>query len=334
LIETNETNNKKGSILYSNNCALWNPKNFYGISLAALGLEAPEDMGYYNLSMMLSYNGKIMGQNSQVFEVTKRNTTGHHHVCNSANQCIQVAGSGNNDCGSTSDCLRGGNNGNYTCVESWVFDDSWTQCIDSMQTRVCYDQRNCGTIRLKPATCIWDGTRYVETISCQSNPCTEDWQCEWRCMNTGQEIKVCTDVNNCGTQQFKPAEESRPCKTSIFKAWWFWGAIAAILIAVFLLILFLVILPNAKKKKKTEKHELEEEDIEKEEKEKSKKNEAAEAAGEKEEEAQSQDRSAADALKTYVKDAKAAGMSKDEIEEKLVGAGWPKDAVDEAVKTF
>jgi hypothetical protein len=43
---------------------------------------------------------------------------------------------------------------------------------------------------------------------------------------------------------------------------------------------------------------------------------------------------AAEALNTYVKDAKAAGMTKEEIQSKLIGAGWPKDSVNDAIKTY
>ncbi len=321
--ESREDNNNLGALRYSNSCSSWNPKNLYSIALAGLGLEAPEDMGFYNLTMILSYNGRIMGQNSRIFEVTRGNV-GHHHVCNTNNQCVQVAGAGDNDCGSNSDCLGAGG-GNYTCIENWVY-GTWSGCLNGIDQRVCYDQRNCRTTNLKPSVCIWDGSRYTQTISCQSSPCTEDWQCEWKCLNTGQEVKVCTDSNNCGTQQYKPAEESRPCKASIFSSWIFWAVIAAVLIAAFLLILFLVILPGAKKKgKKKGREEVEEE--------------KEEAKGEEEtetekEEPENQGKAAAEALKTYVKDAKAAGMKKEEIEEKLIGAGWPQDAVDEALKSF
>jgi len=346
LTEMLENNNDKSVMLNANACSSWVPKNIYGVDLKSLGLEAPEEMGFYNLTMEFSYNGKIMSRNSELFEVVKGSPSGHHHVCNDNYQCVQVSGTGDNDCGSNSDCSYGSGGGNYTCTESWVY-TAWSGCINGVDQRTCYDQRTCGTTRAKPATCVWDGTRYVQSNSCQTGQCTENWQCQWNCLNTGYEIKVCTDANNCGTENYKPAEESRKCGSgSFFSKWYFWVALGIILIAVILLIVFLVIIPNAKKKKEGA-YNLEGMDKNKDKKvKKEKKDKVVQESGEKglekqkgsvEQEKQSNKANsseASDALVTYVRDAKAAGMKKDEIQEKLIGAGWPQDAVDAAIKTF
>jgi hypothetical protein len=450
LTELLENNNYLSVMLSANACSSWVPKNVYGVDLKSLGLEAPEEMGFYNLTMEFSYNGKIMSRNSELFEVVKGNITTHHHECNDNYQCVQVSGTGDNDCSSNSDCSYGGNGGgNYTCTESWVY-TAWSGCINGVDQRTCYDQRTCGTTRTKPANCVLEGTRYVQSMSCQTGQCTENWQCEWQCQNTGYEIKVCTDSNNCGTENYKPAEESRKCGSgnifnNLFSKWYFWVALGILVIAAILLILFLVILPRIKKKKEEEeltiygvklgstsvsikdssnskeilvipivvskeainessdldttmvsnpkahlkanpssikvsvgknvvaiisggvtpytisklpdstiatallmkeKEEMDDLGLEGEEEgdknKKSKKKKKKGAAGEKKESNNEQeelsksasDSDAADALTTYVKDAKAAGMKKEEIQEKLLGAGWPQDEVDDAIKTF
>lgn len=149
-------------------------------------------------------------------------------------------------------------------------------------------------------------------------------------MNTGYEVKVCVDINNCGTENYKPAEESRRC-SSILNRWYFWVVLGIILLGIILLLLFFVIFPYIRRKKKAELTKLSREESEGEKSIVGKKKVNEETASAEESGKAS---AASDALVTYVKDAKAAGMSKDEIKDKLIGAGWPQGSVDDALKSF
>lgn len=82
------------------------------------------------------------------------------------------------------------------CYENWNCTD-WTNCSElGVQTRVCTDLNDCGTIEEKPSASR--ACTYVE-------PCDENWTCEdWmECINGTQE-RICVDMNDCGTIEFRP----------------------------------------------------------------------------------------------------------------------------------
>jgi hypothetical protein len=87
------------------------------------------------------------------------------------------------------------------CTPSWSCTD-WSQCVNNQQTRTCTDTKNCGKDTGKPN----------ETQSCDSGlrpvdeQCDEDWACsDWSDCVNNRFTRVCTDLNDCGTQNNRPS---------------------------------------------------------------------------------------------------------------------------------
>ncbi|MBD3309658.1 hypothetical protein GF351_00390 [Candidatus Woesearchaeota archaeon] len=83
-----------------------------------------------------------------------------------------------------------------SCKEEWEC-EPWTACVGGMESRLCYDVNQCGTIKDKPPT---------------SQPCCEEnWECgDWGECLGGVQSRNCTDLNDCGTFEDVP-EVTKDC---------------------------------------------------------------------------------------------------------------------------
>lgn len=82
------------------------------------------------------------------------------------------------------------------CIESWEC-NSWSECLNGIQTRTCTDVNNCGTAIDRPQ----DSKACIEE-------CTPNWRCtEFEsCTSENIKTRACTDLNQCDTQEGKPIE--------------------------------------------------------------------------------------------------------------------------------
>ena len=126
-----------------------------------------------------------------------------------------------NSCGTTADEPSLSQTCTVACTENWVCTD-WSDCNDGTKTRTCNDANSCGTTVYQPSLlheCTSAPTTDTSQTSAasatsnvvQTSTCTPSWTCgDWQeCVN-GTQLRVCTDVNNCGTQDGMP-EASQAC---------------------------------------------------------------------------------------------------------------------------
>ncbi len=123
------------------------------------------------------------------------------------------------------------------CTESWTCGD-WGTCADGNQIRTCTDSNSCNTIVSKPAESQGCTVEEVETGENSTEEstvqipvtaaaiettesveviktCTPNWECgDWQECIEGTQIKICTDVNNCNSQEGIP-ETSQSCAVEI-----------------------------------------------------------------------------------------------------------------------
>lgn len=130
------------------------------------------------------------------------------------------------------------------CNPNWNC-SSWSACSNGSQSRICYDNNNCGSTFGKPqetqnCTCApeWSCTQWstcqndvrfrtcfdgkncgtltgkpIEAQACE-NECTPNWSCSnWSTCTGSTQNRTCTDQNACGTSLGKPAE-SQSCTPS------------------------------------------------------------------------------------------------------------------------
>jgi len=114
------------------------------------------------------------------------------------------------------------------CQEDWS-GSGYGTCVNGNQIFICFDRNNCGTTNLKPASCGntqsctvsqpisttsgggGGGGSSLITSNSVTNPttggaCIENWQCSafGDCTN-GNQVRICTDTNSCGTFNLRPA---------------------------------------------------------------------------------------------------------------------------------
>lgn len=84
------------------------------------------------------------------------------------------------------------------CVENWSCASYQPTVCDAsrIQTRICSDANNCGTVVNKP----------LESQSCTYiPPCVENWTCTaFSSCSSGSQSRTCSDSNQCGTIASKP----------------------------------------------------------------------------------------------------------------------------------
>jgi len=107
----------------------------------------------------------------------------------------------------------------HICQEDWSC-SGWSSCSNSIQTRTCSDNNNCGT----------ELNKHAESQSCTITPpssggssggarrtCKENWTCtDWEECIDGIEKRTCSDENKCGTKKNKPIE-NRTCEAIIVR---------------------------------------------------------------------------------------------------------------------
>jgi hypothetical protein len=98
------------------------------------------------------------------------------------------------------------------CYPMWNC-TSWSNCMNNMQIRTCYDFNACENNSRRPN----------ETQICGAI-CNSNWQCtEWvpnSCTETKQQNRTCTDTNNCQTLKGIP-EEFQSCNYQPNYFWMF-----------------------------------------------------------------------------------------------------------------
>jgi len=87
----------------------------------------------------------------------------------------------------------------------------WSSCIKGEQFRVCVDINECAPRRDEVKKCGNETGIGNETNSSIEVVCTPNWKCSsWgECQNNTQ-IRVCYDMNECNTDEYKP-EEVKEC---------------------------------------------------------------------------------------------------------------------------
>lgn len=319
-------------------CAGWD--NTYLIDLTKTGLKVPSSNGNYYFTISLTYTTlppppiqkTNMTSASALFSVTGSHNGGGgggggdtHYGCRNR-ECTKISGSGNDQCDNSAECTT-------QCNENWLCSE-WSDCVNSQRTRTCTDQNSCGTYYTRPSlveTCIpgctpiwqcsdWSyckageqqtqvcedlnncnpgNSSYMQTRDC----CIEDWNCQWGMCISSKQTKTCVDRNGCDTNFTKPVEETKSCQ-GLGLTWWMWLIIVVVLVVVILAILFATkVLPWPFKGKGMK---------------------AAESITGKAE--------SYPELTSYIKNAQAAGETRDEIKKKLIDAGWPDDVVRNALK--
>lgn len=117
-----------------------------------------------------------------------------------------------------------------SCTPNWTC-DIWSSCLNSMQTRRCFDSNNCSNISSMPM---------ISQVC--SMPCTPNWTCgNWtECQKNGTKTRACKLDNNCNSFLGMPSEsESCEYKNSSPKIILY--AILSILIAGVVVIVFFLI---------------------------------------------------------------------------------------------
>ncbi|UCD21031.1 MAG: hypothetical protein JSW08_00585 [archaeon] len=158
------------------NCSGWN--NSYDISLSNLGLTAPSDLAKYLLVINFSHQtatsitGTILDINRTINKTFIVSSVPTHKAC-VGSQCVIVSGSGSDECQNDSQCQ---------CSPTWRC-GNWTSCSNGRRSRSCYDSTGCRD-------------NYTQYENCTA-PCNSYWTCAWqRCVGDVQK-KVCTDAYNC-----------------------------------------------------------------------------------------------------------------------------------------
>ncbi|MBR9683238.1 hypothetical protein GOV03_01740, partial [Candidatus Woesearchaeota archaeon] len=145
---------------------------------------------------------------------------------------VQDDDTGSDDNGGSS----GGGGG--SCFSDWSC-GYWSACgIDSTQTRVCEDLRNC--VR----------TDKIETQDCVA--CIESWVCtSWSSCVAGKQSRQCSDENMCGSSARKPIfqkdcgspdigytpagttpSQGEPTEPSFWSQYWLWMLLALLVILI------------------------------------------------------------------------------------------------------
>ncbi len=328
--ESNEKNNELSIWLSPYSCENW--QNKYIISLSDLGIKAPQYDGAYEFKISLIYEGVTLTSSSDSFEVE---TEQYHRVCLDQ-QCVAVTGVGVDQCNTNSDCET-------ACNENWQFVDL-TECIDGIKQIECYDSANCGTTHNLPPGCMLVGDKYIKEESCCESQwdcsdwsvcyeyqgsmiqsmvcediygcdpnkmsytqlrdcCIEEWDCKWGPCIMGEQEKICKEINNCDTEFTKPESEIRSCQ-GLNIAWWVWIVLGVVFVAIILVILIgTKRLPGLKRKPSPGV-----------------------------EQPQPQPKKYSGVIK-YIKKAREAGLTTQEIKKKLVDKGWPPKIVDDTFES-
>jgi hypothetical protein len=113
-----------------------------------------------------------------------------------------------------------------TCTENWECED-WGNCSGGTKTRTCTDVNSCGTEADLPSLSHSCTTTTTSTESSSSSTddsssteivsstCSSNWKCgDWQECIESVQVRACTDLGNCGTQEGMPAT-SQACVVEI-----------------------------------------------------------------------------------------------------------------------
>ncbi len=179
------------------------------------------------------------------------------------------------------------------CSEDWQCDD-WSACVGNVRTRTCTDLNNCSTTYELNDT-------WADPECAALPPCTvADWSCtDWQptiCPTEGIQIRTCDLIGTCDTTTGYVPEEEKTCiipePEKPQLGWLLYVIIGIIILAALIFVLQKFVFKARPKTKKETSPE----------------------------------------LVSYVRDALATGATKAEIRAKLSEAGWPKDAIQTALR--
>ncbi|MEM4703321.1 MAG: hypothetical protein QXP53_02460 [Candidatus Pacearchaeota archaeon] len=318
--------------MQESSCAGWNNQYSIPLGTGGIGLKTPSKTAYYLVVANFNYNNTFLVEPDSVragFFVIAQEM---HRECRNY-RCEYVNGSGENGCDSDADC---------NCTPEWGNCTDWSECVNNMQNQTCIDLRcgfgvrtflrNC-SMCTPSWSCSWQYCRgnlqekvCTDLASCDPNNlsyveetrtcCVEDWSCsKWsKCQNNIQ-TRACDEINGCGTQFNKPAEQQSCRKTSNL-------LFIVLIIIVAVVVIFLFVMKTkiveffSKKYFKTSR--------------------PISGAGQVVARATSQatEKNKFDELLEYIKKALRAGLSKQDIESRLLEKGWPKSMVDRAFESL
>lgn len=236
--------------------------------------------------------------------------------------------------------------GSGSCYPNWVYITNWSECMNGSQFASKRDMNNCSqnaptyTINEnRTCGCTPDSYQCIEGIyqQCSSDGLTwstiEDCSIEGKSCDISQGCYTpCTPYCNgvkCGSSDSCGGVciEGSGCTASpvIFKQWYFWLAIILVLAAVFVVLLLTIL----KKKPKTIGTDQQNKNLFGQ----GNKSGMSQGFGSKAsgQSIQNVNPEYAEVV-SYVREALNAGGTKEDIRAKLIEAGWPEDAINQAFK--
>jgi hypothetical protein len=115
---------------------------------------------------------------------------------------------------------------NDACTESWEC-QAWSECSGGTKTRTCTDANSCGTEADIPSLthdCTETTTTTAATDASDASSteiltstCSPNWECgAWQECIESVQVRACTDLNNCGTQEGMPST-SQACTSEVLE---------------------------------------------------------------------------------------------------------------------
>jgi len=300
--------------------SLWD--STYNVNLSSFNLKAPAENGSYSLVWQYTYSpsGGYCGNGDPapclIFSKSAQFTVGNYippttnWVCGNYSSCsngIQTANCTEINSGAT-------RIDNRTCCWSCT---AWLPetCASELDTQT----RTC-TESLTTECAYISATKPNETQSCIPGAAlciSSDWQCgAWSKCAEGQQYRTCDKLSDCDEYadgSYKP-DESQTCgstgKSRFLQQYLIYIIIVAI-VAVVVIFLFLKVLKKPKYAATNLSSTIQSQNT----------NAFAKT---------SQSKAAYPEVVSYIKDAKSSGASRQDIEQKLSEAGWPKDVIDDS----
>jgi hypothetical protein len=144
--------------------------------------------------------------------------------CSNGNKARTVTNT--SSCGNITTTTTENQTCTVACTENWTC-INWSTCSSGNQTRTCTDSASCGTTTNKPSIrqpCT-SATTTSTTTTTTTTPvtaevtqtCTPSPQCgDWQECIEGNQIRVCTDTNNCNPGEVA-STESQACTVPIIE---------------------------------------------------------------------------------------------------------------------
>ncbi len=229
-----------------------------------------------------------------------------------------------------------------SCEPNWVYLNNWSACENNSQWRTKEDTNHClqnaPTYKIDETQscgngcmpdvyqcsgsiyqqCSADGTVWNSLADCaaQGQSCDVNQGCYGSCTPYCEGVP-CNGDDSCGGVCTNSCKEEKP----IFGQWYFWVLIVLILVVVFVILILKIFKkkPNSNKIKKNEG--------------------SMSASGSSQGFGSSQGGVSQEPnpeyaeVASYIKEAMSAGATKQDVKAKLMEAGWPEDAINEAFKS-